>query len=157
MQKYTYSWLIFVLGLFTVMSLLVSYKNIKKLFPFGFLMGFVQAIIINWPAIYLFRLWRLPGEVFVGNVPIFVSLSWIPPTIIFANFFPAAKGLIIKAVYILIFASGTGVIQLLQGLIGIWESLRWNFVRTFFMALVTHTIMSLFLPVFGVKSLQKNK
>jgi len=102
------------------------------------------------------KLWKLPGDILFAGIPILTSLSWIPTSIVFANFYPYAKKRLWKALYIIFFAVGTTLIQRTQRIVGMWENIKWKDVYTFPLALVTHLIMTVFLPLFKIQPLEKN-
>ncbi|MEW5920040.1 MAG: hypothetical protein AB1796_03605 [Bacillota bacterium] len=151
MQRQTRNWLLFALGWYIMMFILIPPKRGSKLSPFGFWLGFVQAVILNWITVRNHKLWRLPGDILLSGIPILTSLAWIPPSIIFANFFPTAKSWFWKATYILFFAAGTTIIQYGQKCLGMWENIKWKDLYTFPLAVLTHTLMAITLPFFKIK------
>ena len=108
-------------------------------------MGLIQAFIILWLGQTYLKLFRLSGDQILLGIPLLTSLSWFPPTILFAAFFPLANTTIKKAAYILAFASGTAIVQhfLLEPL-GMWKNLHWNTFYSFLLAIVTHSIMTFY-------------
>lgn len=139
----TRNWLLFTIAWFIIMLLLIPPKRGLKLSPFGFCLGFGQAVILAWLAMGRLKLWKIPGDIMFSGIPVFTSISWIPPAILFVNYYPASKSWFYKAAYILFFAAGTALVQHGQRIAGMWENIRWKDIYTFPLALLTHTIMSL--------------
>jgi len=131
-------------------------KKGPRISGFGFYLGFVQAVILNFIAVKKYKLWKIPGDVVIKGIPILTCISWIPPSIIYAYYYPYGKKLSWKTGYILLFALGTTIFQYIQGLIGMWESKKWKPIYTFPLAIVTHTIMSMFLPLFKLNNIREN-
>ena len=156
MQRQTKNWLMFTIALYVILFIIIPPKRGPKLSPFGFWMGFVQAVFVTGIGVRNKKLWKLPGDILFNGIPILTSLSWIPTSIIFANFYPAAKKRIWKTLYIMFFAAGTVLIQRFQRVIGMWENIKWKDSYTFPLALVTHLIMTVFLPLFKIHPLEKN-
>ena len=156
MQRQTKNWLIFTLALYVILFIIIPPKRGPKLSPFGFWLGFVQAVIVTGIGVRNHKLWKLPGDILFGGIPILTSLSWIPTTLVFANFYPATKKWIWKALYVMVFGMGTTVIQYFQRLMGMWENIKWKDIYTFPLALFTHWLMTIFMPFFKIKPLEKD-
>lgn len=150
MHKHTRNWLLFTLGWYIIFLILVPRKRRSKLWSFGFLLGFVQSVILNWITVQKYKLWRFPGDIMLSGIPLFTSLSWIATSMLFANFFPYRKNILWKTAYIVFFAAGTTIFERTQKFIGMWENIRWRDAYTFPLAMLTHTLMSIFLPLFNV-------
>lgn len=157
MQRQTKNWLLFTIGLYIMLFIIIPPKRGLGLSPFGFWMGFVQAVILNWITVRKHKLWKLPGDILLAGIPVLTSLSWIPPTILFANFYPAAKKWLWKALYVTLFAFGTTLIQSSQKQLGMWENIKWKDIYTFPLALFTHFIMTVLLPVFKIKPMKNEQ
>lgn len=155
MNKQTKNWVVFTLSLYIIMFLLIPPNRGPKISRFGFYLGFVHAIILNWFAVKKYKLWKMPGDILIYGIPLFTCLSWIPPSIIFAYYFPYGKTLTWKAGYILFFALGTNITQYIHGVIGMWESMKWKPFFSLPLAILTHTIMYLFTPLFDIDKLNK--
>jgi len=145
MQSETLSWIILFLSLFAIMFIIVPPRKGPELSRFGFWLGIVQAIFILWIGQHYLGLFLAKGDPTLFGVPIFVTLVWFPPTVIFAYFFPRADTTLKKFLYIFMFASGTTVGQIVLENFGLWVSLKWNPIYTFLLALVTHSIMTMVL------------
>ena len=139
----------FTIGLFTIMFLIIPLKRIQRFLSFGLCLGFVQAIILNWITTGVKKLYYLRGDKKVLGIPVFTALSWISPTIFFAHYFPRWKSWFYKVGYITFFAAGTTLVQYLQDRIGMWKNLKWSALHTFFLSILTHSLMTLSLPHFG--------
>lgn len=149
MQRLSRNWMLFTIAFYMIMFMLIPPKRGPKLSPFGFWLGFVQAVLLTGVCMRKLNLWKLPGDILVCGIPILTATAWIPPTILFANFFPAAKSRLLKGAYILLFAAGTTLAQHKLRLLGMWENIRWKDIYTFPLAILTHTIMAIFLPLFN--------
>ncbi|HBV88542.1 MAG TPA: hypothetical protein DEF42_18315 [Desulfosporosinus sp.] len=156
MKRQTKNWIVFTLALYTTMFILIPPKRGPKVAPFGFYLGFIHASILNYFTAKIYKLWKYPGDILLKGIPIFTCLSWVPIANIFAYFFPYRKNSIFKAGYILMFASATTAVQHIHGFIGMWESKKWRTMYTFPLAVFTHTIMTLFLPLFNLKNIREN-
>lgn len=155
MNKQTRNWLILMITSYIIMFILIPPKRGPKLSPFGFYLGFVQAIILNWLAVKRQKLWSLPGDILLFGIPILTCLSWIPISIIYGYYFPYRKSISWKTGYIMIFALGATIGQYILGLIGMWESKKWKPIFTFPMAILTHSIMYLFSPLFKLSKIRE--
>ncbi|MEW6623899.1 MAG: hypothetical protein AB1420_12365 [Bacillota bacterium] len=154
MSRKTLNWALFTIMWYIIMLILIPPKHRPKLFPFGFWLGFVQAILLNRITMRTYKLWRLPGDILIGGIPLFAALSWFPPAIIFAYYFPLTYNWIWKAAYIFFFAAGTTIAQHIQKRIGMWENINWKTIYTFPLAIVTHFIMTVLIPVFNIDHLR---
>jgi hypothetical protein len=137
----TLYWVLFAIGWFILMFLLVPPKQIPELARFGFWFGFIQAIVVMGIGQH-YNFFRAVGDPNLLGVPLITSVSWIPPVIIFARFFPLADKSWKIVGYVLLFAFGTSLVQYFQKLIGMWESTNWIPVYTFFLAIATHSLMT---------------
>ena len=154
MNRQTRNWVVFTIACYVLMFILIPPKRGPKVSPFGFYLGFVHAIMLNLLVVKAYRLWKLPGDILIYGIPLLTCVSWIPPSIIFAYYFPYGKKIITKAGYILTYAVGTTVVQYIQGLIGMWESKKWKPIYTFPLAIITHTTMTLFMPLFKLNKIR---
>jgi hypothetical protein len=80
-------------------------------------------------------------------------IAWIPSAIIFAAYFPKNKPWHYYPGYILIFAFGAVGMQVFLEQIGLWESIRWNTFLTFLLALVPHSIMTIYISSVRTRTL----
>ena len=156
MSRQTKNWVIFAIASYVIMFMLIPPKKGVKISGFGFYLGFVQAVILKWFAVRKYKLWKIPGDILLKGIPILTCISWIPPAILYAYYFPYGKRLSWKTGYILLFALGTTIAQYIQGLIGMWESKKWKPIYTFPLAILTHTIMTIFLPFFKLNRIREN-
>ena len=138
-------WLMLTIMLYVALFILVPIRVIKQLAAFGFWFGFVQAIVITWLLQVYLKVFRLAGDPTFFGIPIFTAIAWIAPTIIFAAYFPKNKTWYYYPGYILVFAFGAVGTQMVLEQMGLWESIRWNPVLTFLLALVPHSIMSIYI------------
>ena len=119
MTRSTRSWVIFTIASYLLMLMLIPSKQGAKLSKFGFYLGFIQAVILKWLAVKKYKLWKIPGDILLGGIPILTCLSWIPPSMIYAYYYPFGKRLFWKIGYMLLFAFGTTIAQYIQGILGI--------------------------------------
>lgn len=152
----TKNWIIFTIAMYILMFMLIPPKRGPKIAPFGFYLGFFQAVLLNWVAVRIYKLWKYPGDILLKGIPIFTCLSWIPLANIFSYFFPYGKSLSWKTGYILLYAIGTTIIQYIHGLIGMWENKHWKTIYTFPLAIFTHTLMTLTLPLFKLNKIRES-
>jgi len=138
------------------MFIIIPPKKGPKIAPFGFYLGFVQGIVLNWFTVKILKLWKYPGDISLKGIPILTCICWIPTANLFAYFFPYGKNLTWKTGYILMFGTGTTIAQYIQGIIGMWESKKWKTIYTFPLAIITHTIMALSLPLFKLNKIREN-
>lgn len=157
MHQQTRNWTIFTFITYLVMYMLIPLKAGPRVYPFGFYLGFMQAVILNFFAYKNYKLWKMPGSILIFGIPLLTCLAWIPTSIIFAYYYPYGKKLFWKTSYILLFAVGTTIVQYIHGLIGMWESKRWKPIYTFPLAIATHTIMAVFLPLFKLDKIREIK
>lgn len=156
MNKQTKNWIFFTIVSYVLMFILIPPKKGPKISGFGFYLGFVQAVILKWFAVKKYKLWKIPGDILIKGIPILTCISWIPPAILYAYYFPYGKKLSRKTGYIFLFALGTTIAQYIQGLIGMWESKKWKPIYTFPLAITTHSIMTIFLPFFKLNRIREN-
>lgn len=139
-------WLVLTLFLYLGLIILVPGRIIKDYVLFGVVFGAGQAILVVWLFQLLLNTWRLVGDpVLFGITTLFTPIAWIPPTIIFAAYFPKDRSWYKMIGYILLFAAGAVAIQLFVAQIGLWESIRWNILYTGLLATATHTVMTVYL------------
>lgn len=154
-KKTTYRWFIFSFFWYVLMFILIPPKKGPKISPFGFYLGFVQAVLLNFIAVKKYKLWKLPGDILYKGIPLLTSLSWIPPSIVYAYYYPYHEKFRWKSAYTMLFAVGTAIVQYVQGLVGMWESKNWRPIYTLPLALLTHTIMALCLPLFKLDHIRE--
>ncbi len=139
----TLLWALLTLLLSAVLLILVPWRLVKAYLPYGLLLGTGQALIIVWLFQFFLKFWQLTGDpVVLGFTTLFTPLAWIAPTIIFAYFFPKGRPWYYIAGYILLFASGAIVAQLLLEQAGMWWSISWNPLFTGLLAIFTHSVLT---------------
>jgi cytochrome c biogenesis protein CcdA len=79
----------------------------------------------------------------LGIATVFTPIAWIAPTIIFADYFPKDRPWYYIVGYILLFAAGAVVAQILLEQAGLWRSIRWNPLLTGLLATGTHTVITI--------------
>lgn len=156
MNRQTKNWIVFAIALYTLMFILIPRKRILKVAPFGLYLGFVQAVILNWVTVKTYKLWKYPGDILLKGIPLLTCISWVPMANFFSYFFPYGKNLTWKTGYILLYAIGTTIIQYLHGFIGMWESKKWRTLYTLPLGILTHTTMTLLLPLFRFDGIRNN-
>jgi len=156
MQRQARNWIIFTIGCYLLMFMIVPPKKGPRLSPFGFYFGFLHAVILNWLAVKTYKLWKLPGDILINGIPVLTCISWLPPAVLFAYFFPYDKKAIWKVAYIFFYSIGTTIVQYIQGLIGMWESKNWKPIYTLPLSFLTHSIMALGLPIFRLKNIRES-
>lgn len=142
MQPETMWWIVIFLASFTIMFIIVPPRKGPDLAPFGFWLGIVQAMAILWFGQTFFKVFLVKGDPTILGIPVSITLMWFPIAVIFAYFFPRMDTLLKKVVYIMVFAVGSSLGQFTLENLGLWESLRWNPLYTFLLAIVTHSILS---------------
>lgn len=145
METATLNWVIITIVLYTAMFILVPLKKVAELSPFGFYLGLIQAAFLLWLGQSYLRFFLLVGDPVLFGIPLLSTVSWIPPTIIFAYYSPLADSPVKKIAYVLFFATGAVFVQYSMALMGLWKSLRWNLLYTFILAIFTHTLMTVIL------------
>ncbi len=131
-----------------MMFLSIPINRIQRFFCFGLWLGFFQAVILNWVTTGIKKLYYLRGDKKILEIPVFTALSWISTSIFFANYFPSSKNWRYKVGYIIFFAAGTTLVQYLQDRIGMWKNIQWSALHTFFLSILTHSMMTISLPYF---------
>ena len=138
----TVYWMLIMVGAFILMFILVPPLRGLELSPFGFWLGLVQALVLLWfGQVYLKVFYFIGDPTFLG-VPLLTSLTWIPLVILFAHYFTKSHSRMVKLLLIPLFSIGTGMGQYTIEIIGLFQSLRWSPVYTFFLALGTHSLMA---------------
>jgi hypothetical protein len=146
-------WLLLTVALYITLFVLVPVRTVKDFALFGLVFGAGQAILILWLFQFLLNTWRVVGDpVILGMTTVFTPIAWIPPTIIFAAFFPKDKPWYYILGYILFFAAGAVVVQLLLEQIGLWQDVRWNPLLTGLLATATHTVITVYLILTGIRA-----
>lgn len=140
----SFTWTLVNVFLFVILLVLVPLERIKKLFVYGLIGGTGLAIVIFYVADAL-NLWNLVGTIKIFNISILPAVAWFFPVVIFANFFPKSDLVISKILYILMFATGSVVVQYGFAILGMWENINWNLFYTFLLATGTHTFLTLYL------------
>ncbi|MGM0502043.1 MAG: hypothetical protein ACQERJ_05905 [Bacillota bacterium] len=138
--------------LLIVLFLLVPWAEIKKLLPFGLIGGLAVALLMQYFAVNVFQWWRFNYALInLANTPLGVTLSWVPPVIIFAYFWSIAVSNLGKLIYIFVFALGTTVVEYSFVLAGYREYLNWNIYLTLGLALIIHLLLGVYLQFFAEK------
>jgi hypothetical protein len=141
----TLYWVLLTIGAYLFMFLLVPPQKELKMVVFSFWMGLIQAVVVLWLGQVYFRVFHIVGSPTILGIPILVTISWVPLSIIFGWYFRRANSQEQKAGYIGLFAVITAVAQYLLELAGLWINFRWNAFYTFILALVTHSLMAAYL------------
>ncbi|WP_459836433.1 hypothetical protein [Halanaerobaculum tunisiense] len=130
------------------MFFLVPLEKIKELLPFGLVGGFVLAVIIQYLAVDLLKLWRF-NVAFLSfkGIPIAVLLAWIPPVIVFRYFWFRIGSALGKMLYILFFALSTTAFEYASVLFNYRDYLNWNVFLTFALALVVHLGLGYYITI----------
>lgn len=129
-----------------ILFLLVPREEILNLLPFGLVGGFVVALILQYFAVNVFRWWEFNyAWIEIFNTPLWVSLSWIPPVIIFAYFWSITNSIWGKLIYVFSFALITTIAEYISVLIGYRKYLNWNVYLTLVLAFVIHFLLGSYL------------
>ena len=130
--------------LYIILLILVPVRLVKQYVSLGLAVGTLQAIIVLWIFQFQLALWQLIGDpVVLGITTVFTPIAWIAPTIIFAAYFPTDRPWYYIIGYILLFAVGAVVAQILLEQVGMWRSIRWNPLLTGLLATGTHTVITI--------------
>ncbi len=108
-------------------------------------MGIFLAIMIQWLGQTYFKLWYLPSDIQILGIPVFTVISWFPPTIIYAAFFPRDRKWYKIAGYILLFAAGSAAVQYVMTILDMWVNLRWNSWYTLILAILAHMLITVYI------------
>lgn len=135
-------WVLLVIGAYAAMFVIVPPNEGPGLSPFGFWLGFVQALVILWVGQARLGLFVAIGDPTVLGIPILTSVLWIPPAILFAYYFRRIKTSFGRFGYVLFFAAGAAGVQYALELLDLWRNLRWNIIATFALAIATHSLMT---------------
>ena len=85
-------WLVLTFFLYLGLFILVPGRIVKDYVMFGVVFGAGQAILVVWLFQLFLNTWRLVGDpVLFGITTVFTPIAWIPPTIIFAAYFPKVR------------------------------------------------------------------
>lgn len=140
----TLLWVLLTVFLFVILFILVPWRLIKAYLPCGLLLGTGQAVIIVWLFQFNLNFWQLTGDpVILGFTTLLTPIAWIAPTIVFAAYFPEKKYWYYIAAYVLLFAVGAMVAQVLLEQAGMWQSIRWNPLFTAMLATFTHSVLTI--------------
>ena len=139
-------WFYLFVILLVALFFIVPKDEIKDLLPFGLIGGLVLALILQYFAVNVFRWWKFThGLINFFNAPLGVSLSWIPPVIIFAYFWSITDSILGKFIYISFFAVGTTIVEYSFVLAGYREYINWNVYLTLVLAFTIHLLLALYL------------
>ncbi|AGB40722.1 hypothetical protein Halha_0749 [Halobacteroides halobius DSM 5150] len=139
-------WIYLFLILAVGMILVVPTEKIRDLLPFGLVGGFLVAIIIQYLAVNIFRLWEFNyALVPLAGFPLGVGLAWVPPEIVFGYFWPSLETKLTRVMYILFFAIVSTLLEYLFLLMGYRKYLNWNIYSTFLLAVVIHSALAYYL------------
>lgn len=152
MSILTLYWVGFTLLAFGALYIAIPYQRIQQLFPFGFWSGFFLAVVFNWLGMNMFG-FSMPGDIALFGIPFFSSLYFLPLAIGFAHYYPLKnKDRLIKIDYVLLFAAITTFLQSLLAIFGMWKgAYGWNVAYTFILAVIMHTIMTVYFLSVEVK------
>ncbi|MGM0370114.1 MAG: hypothetical protein ACQEP9_06830 [Bacillota bacterium] len=139
-------WFYLFVAFSLILFLLVPREEILNLLPFGLVGGFVVALILQYFAVNVFRWWKFNyGWVEIFNTPLGVSLSWIPPVIIFAYFWSITNSIWGKLIYIFSFALITTIGEYIFVITEYRRYLNWNVYLTLVLAFVIHLLLGSYL------------
>ncbi|MCK4257875.1 MAG: hypothetical protein KAX49_02795 [Halanaerobiales bacterium] len=141
-QLYYWMGLIIILGLGLI--ILVPIVRIRQLVLFGLLGGIGLAVVVFYIAGAL-NLWRIVEGYDVMGIPLLPVIAWFFPVVIFGNFFPKNDSLLSKVIYILVFAVGSVITNYIFVFLGMWKSINWNYLYTFFLAFTSHSLLTLYI------------
>ena len=142
--------LLFLIGLI-FMFLVVPYPRIRELFWIGMLGGFGISLLLIYTMQNVLGFWifRNIDLVSVAGVPLFISLSWFPFIIAFSHLLAQYENVMLVSLLLLAFPLGFVLLHalFLNSLALIY--INWNLYLTFFLALIIHLFLALYLFATG--------
>lgn len=139
--------LLFILAAIA-MLVFVPRRDVIKLLPFGTVGGFLVAVAVQWIAVQVMGVWRFNYTDFAAyrGIPLFLTLSWMPVTIIFGHWLLQIHTGTGRFFYTAGFALSTVLLEWLLVLAGYRVYLRfWNLLYTAALALVLHYLLAWYL------------
>jgi len=139
--------LLFILAAIA-MLVFVPRRDVIKLLPFGVVGGFLVALVVQWLAVTVLRVWKFNYTDFAAyrGIPLFLTLAWMPITIIFGHWLLQIRQGTGRFFYIAAFALSTVLLEWMLVLTRYRVYLRyWNLFYTAALALVLHYLLAWYL------------
>ncbi len=133
------------------MFLVVPFQRIRELFWIGLIGGFGIGLLLIYMMQNVLGFWvfRNIDVISVAGVPLFIALSWFPFIIAFSHLLAQYHNVLLISLLLLAFPMGTVLIHalFLNNLALVY--MNWNLYLTFFLSLVIHLLLALYLFTTG--------
>lgn len=144
-------WVILFIMSALAMLVLVPRQRIWELLAFGIIGGLGLAIVVQYAAVVLYKLWSFNYLELAAwrGIPLFVAAAWLPTVIIFAHYlsyFRTSTGILF---YIVGFALATALLEYAFVLAGYRYYNNWSFLHTAGLAIALHSLLALYLLIFA--------
>lgn len=132
--------LVFVAALILTF-ILVPLKQIKELFSVGLVGGFGIGFILNYLMSNVFGYWSYRNADFINvlNVPILLTVGWVPCIIAFSYLIVKYKQILTRIIVLAAFPLGGIFIHYFLRKNNMLEYNNWNLPLTFSVSLAIHT------------------
>lgn len=134
-----------------MMYLTVPREKIKKLLPLGLIGGAGVAFVLVFfmQNLYGFWIFMRVDLVYLGGIPLFLSLVWIPLIIIFSYLMLKSSHILSQAVIIVLFPLGATLFHYYIITMGALLYRNWTLPLTFLVSLAIHGGISIYLYLTG--------
>ncbi|ADL12762.1 hypothetical protein [Acetohalobium arabaticum] len=152
-----YYWLIQSTAYWSLTLFIVPYKYIKRLFPFGFLGGFIYTWIVQYTAVQILNLWRYtPTFLTIYDIPFFFVISWFGVTLLYGYFLINYSK---YQVYVItFFVSWTTFTNYFANQAGVFAMTNWSLSLTLMFAVFSHIFLLYLLKLMnGVEDIGTKK
>lgn len=138
------AWLVTIYG--------VPAPNIRRLFPLGFVGGFLVSYILQYLVGPVWGFWAYRDMLLpLFGVPFVVPLAFLAEAIIFVNFLPRPP--VNRAIYVAGFSALVAALDFITVVVGVKVHLAWNVGYTFLLYLGYHLILyAIYVLVEGTKA-----
>lgn len=142
------NWIIFSTAAWLSFSVFIKFNKKRELFTVVFWMGIVLTTVLQIIGIHIFNWWYFPSDYFsIIGIPLTLIFGWIIGTILFITYYPAQP--LGQFLYILIFSGITTLINYYFVINGFQVHNGWNFLYTFFLAVLVHLFEALMVMPFS--------
>ncbi|NLK00129.1 MAG: hypothetical protein GX318_02680 [Clostridia bacterium] len=146
MEK-SFIWLTAFTLISIVSVIMVPQKRYIKLLPFGIFAGFLLSMAVMLLAVPWIRLWEFNhiSSFSVYGIPLFLALTLLPTTVIFAHYAPKFHNEEKLLFWVLIFTTATTFAQGLLQQAGFVVFINWNLLAAMMLSFAIYSFLALFI------------
>lgn len=138
-ENIIYYYPVFAAIMLILVVLFLTKKEIKELFWYGLIWGFLGSLIFIFlcsGVFHLFEFKRIYPFLYLGVSPVWNNLAWVPTIMIYIHFLPSKKERYFFPLYLFTFAILSTLIDDIYQHLGMMKYIHWNLFYRFIIALV---------------------